>query len=116
MPIPNDKPAVCLLLGMINHLVPHIPNMESICTPPCHIIKTDVHFQWTTATQNALNQIKDILSTAPVLQYFGCAIVSVIQADATQHSLGACLMQHGKPVAYASRCLSTCKCNYAYNY
>jgi len=43
MPIPNDKAAVCHLLGMINYLAPHIPNMASICTPLRDLIKTDVH-------------------------------------------------------------------------
>ena len=47
------------------------------------------------------------------MHYFNPAVVSVIQADASQHGLGACLLQHGKPVAYASRSLSTSEHNYA---
>jgi len=45
IPIPKDKAAVRCLLGMINYLAPHIPNMASICTPLRDLIKTDVHFQ-----------------------------------------------------------------------
>ena len=33
MPTPDDKSAVRRLLGMINYLAPHIPNMASICKP-----------------------------------------------------------------------------------
>ena len=38
---------------------------------------------------------------------------STIQVDASQHGLGACLMQKVRPVAYASRSLSQAERNYA---
>ena len=60
-----------------------------------------------------IQQIKNILSFEPVLQFFNPAVSSVIQADASQHGLGTCLLQQGKPVAYASHSLSSCECNYA---
>ena len=37
MPVPEDKAAVRRLLGMINYLASHIPNMASITTP-LHVI------------------------------------------------------------------------------
>ena len=46
------------------------------------------------------------------MKFFNPAISSVIQADASQYGLGACLLQQGKPIAYASRSLSKCECNY----
>ena len=48
MPTPNDKAAVQRLLGMINYLAPHIPNMASIYKPLRDLLKVDVHFQWDT--------------------------------------------------------------------
>ena len=113
MPTPNDKAAVRWLLGMVNYLAPHIPNMASICKPLRDLFKVDVHFQWNTPAQTAIQQIKHILSSEPALQFFNPAVSSVIQADASQHGLGACPLQQGKPVAYASRNLSSCECNYA---
>lgn len=76
---PNDKPAVCRLLGMINYLAPHIPNMASICLPLCDLYTTDVHFQWNTLAQDALMQIKAILSTEPVLCFFDPTIARLMQ-------------------------------------
>jgi len=40
-------------------------------------------------------------STDPILQFFSPAVKSTIQADASQHGLGAYLTQKGKPVAHA---------------
>ena len=45
MPTPSSKPSVRRLLGMINFLAPHIPNMATIVSPLRELIKTDVHFQ-----------------------------------------------------------------------
>ena len=33
MPTPNDKASVRRLLGMINYLAPHIPDMATIVAP-----------------------------------------------------------------------------------
>ena len=113
IPTPSDKSSVRRLLGMINFLAPHIPDMATILAPLRELLKADVHFQWNSAAENALTSIKRILSTQPVLQFFDPALPSVIQADASQHGLGACLMQQGKPIAYASRSLSSSEVNYA---
>ena len=44
MPTPHDKAAVHHLLGMINFLAAHIPNMASITAPLHNLVKADVHF------------------------------------------------------------------------
>ena len=114
MPTPSDKASVCRLLGMINFCTPHVPDMATIVAPLRELIKTDTRFQWNSAAEDTpLTHIKDVLSTQPVLQFFDPAVPSVIQADASQYGLGACLLQKGKPVAYASHSLSSCEINYA---
>jgi hypothetical protein len=47
-----------------------------------------------------------------VLKFFDPSKNYVIQADASQHVLGACLLQEGNPIAYASRSLSATETNY----
>lgn len=71
MPTPSDKVCVRCLLGMMNFLAPHIPDMAKILVPLRELVKTDVHFQWNSAAEDALKSIKNILSTQPVLQFFG---------------------------------------------
>ena len=113
MPTPTDKAGVRRLLGMINFLAAHIPDMSTITAPVRDLLKSDVIFQWGPEQAKALGRIKKILSTAPVLTYFDPSVRSMIQADASQYGLGACLLQRGKPAAYASRSLSPAECNYA---
>lgn len=113
MPTPTDKAGVRRLLGMINFLAAHIPDMSTITAPVRDLLKSDVIFQWGPEQVRALEKIKEILSTAPVLSYFDSKAQSTIQADASQYRLGACLLQRGKPVAYASRSLLAAECNYA---
>ena len=42
----------------------------------------------------------------PVLKYYDVQEPVVVQCDASEHGLGAALLQNGQPVAFASRSLS----------
>ena len=110
---PQDKAGIRRLLGMINFLAAHIPNMSSITAPLRSLLKSDILFIWGPEQQAALAKVKEVLSSAPVLHYFDPTVVSTIQADASQSGLGACLLQKDKAIAYASRSLSPSECNYA---
>ena len=103
MPTPVDGSAVRRLLGMVNFLANHAPNVSSITAPLRDLVKADVHFQWGSDQDKALSQIKSLLSDPPTLQYFDPAAQSIIQADASQQGLGAVFLQKGKPIPYASR-------------
>ena len=113
MATPTDKAGIRRLLGMINFLAHHIPNMSIITAPLRSLLKSDVHFSWGPEQSAAMATVKQVLSTAPVLSYFDPGLRSTIQADASQHGLGACLLQRGKPIAYVSRSLLPAECNSA---
>ena len=53
------------------------------------------------------------LSVSPILRYYNLREKVTIQCDASQHGLGAVLLQGGQPVAYASRALTPTEENYA---
>lgn len=113
MPTQTDKASVRRLLGMINFLAAHIPNLSTIIAPLRSLLKPDIYFTWGPEQTSAMTEIKQILSTSPVLSYFDPSLRSTIQADASQHGLGACLLQRGKPLVYASRSLLPAEINYA---
>ena len=48
-----------------------------------------------------------------MLKFFDPQKKTVLQCDASRSGLGACLMQDGHPVAYASRALMPTETNYA---
>ena len=61
----------------------------------------------------AMMNLKQALTEAPILHFYDPKKQSTIQADASQDGLGACLMQDNHPIAYASRSLTDAERNYA---
>ena len=113
MPEPEDKLALQRLLGMVKYLTQYIPNESSITVPLRDLLKKDTAWQWQPEHIKALEQIKAMLAKAPVLRYYDVNKEVTIQADASQRGLGACLMQQGQPVHYASRALTETESRYA---
>jgi len=66
---------------------------------------------WNDSQQSAFNQIKQELSSTPVLALYDATHNTIVSADASSYGLGGVLMQkqadhQWKPVAYASRSLT----------
>ncbi|XP_033750517.1 uncharacterized protein K02A2.6-like [Pecten maximus] len=114
MPTPTDKKGVQRLLGMVNYVQKFAPNLSEFTAPLRQLTHEENGFVWDeTVHGKALNDIKSVLTDAPVLQYFDQNKPTILQCDASQHGLGACLLQDGHPVAYASRALTPTEQNYA---
>ena len=80
--------------------------MSTTKGPIRQLLKKDVEFQWFPEHQQAVDKIKQVLSSEPVLRYFDPNKKVKIQADASSTGIGAYLLQDRGPVAYASRALS----------
>ena len=65
------------------------------------------------STKKAVERLKRALVSKPVLAYYDVNKPVIIQCDASQASLEACLAQKGRPVAFASRSLSPAEMNCA---
>ena len=77
------------------------------------LLKDDVEFVWEENVHGeCFKRVKAVIASAPVLKYFEPSVEAVLPCDASQHGLGACLMQNGQPVAYATRSLTETECNY----
>ena len=79
------------------------------------LVKKDINFRWDEHVHGkALSEVKKALSEPPVLRYFDEKEQdTTLQCDASEKGLGACLMQKGQPVQYASRALTQTEQNYA---
>ena len=106
LPQPTSKEDVRRLMGTVASFKDFIPDMSTTMGPIRQLLKKDVEFQWLPEHQQAVDKIKQVLSSEPVLRFFDPNKKVTIQADASSTGLGACLLQDRGPVAYASRALS----------
>ena len=111
----TDKNSVERLLGTVNYLGKFIPNLATLTKPIRELLKKEVEFQWSFEQQKAFQNIKDTLAMdeGPVLKFFDVSKPVTISCDASPTGLGAVLLQHGYPVAYASRSLTETESRYA---
>ena len=73
---------------------------------------------WGEPQQKTFSQIKEALTTSPVLALFDPNLDTVVSADASSYGLGAVLLQKQqsgelKPVAYISRSMTPTEQRYA---
>ena len=113
MPTPTDKKGVQRLLGMVNYVQKFAPKLSSVTEPLRQLIRKDTEFVWDRKHDTCMEEIRTILSSVPVLKFFDVTKQTVLQCDASETGLGACLIQEGHPVAYASRALTAAKKKYA---
>ena len=110
---PQNKGEVRSLIGMITFLNRYIPNASSLLEPLRSLIKKDIHFKWTEDHDKILRKVKETVASCHTLSYFDREKATMVQADASMKGLGACLMQEGNPVAFASKSLSSAELNYS---
>ena len=77
------------------------------------ILKKEISFHWDLPQEESFSKLKNILSSTPVLTFYDVKKPVIISCDASQSGLGALLLQDGKPVAHASRALSSAETRYA---
>ena len=112
-PIPVPKQgikAIQSFLGLINYYACFIPNLASIAYPIRRLTRDNVPWEWGVEQQQAFEQLKLLLTTAPVLRLPHSNKEYILYTDASLYGLGAALHQifeDGEhPIGYASRTLS----------
>ena len=98
---------------MITYLAKFLPNLSDVTEPLRRLLDKDVLWHWDATHENALNQVKQLITREPVLRYFDNAKEVTLQCDASESGLGATIMQEGQPVAFSSRALTSTERNYA---
>ena len=97
MPPPADKQGLRRIMGMVNYLQKFAPGLFELTTPIRALLKDDVKFVWEENVHGeCFNRVKAVIASAPVLKYLEPSAEAVLQCDASQHGLGAYLMQNGQ--------------------
>ena len=72
MPPPTDKEGVQRVLGMISYVQKFATNLADLAKPLRELVKKDHEFVWDKEVHGrCLDQVKQILTQAPVLKFFG---------------------------------------------
>ena len=118
-PVPHDVTQVRQFLGLASYYRRFVPKFAKIAAPLHALLKKNHTFEWSSECLNAFNQLKEVLTSSPVLVFpkFGPGCEFVLETDASYVGLGAVLSQQqddGKvhPIAYASRSLDQHERNY----
>lgn len=113
MPKPTCKQETLSLLGFVNYLAKFLPRLSEIAQPIRELTKKDARFIWSRQHDEAFEQIRQLVTSHPVLKYYDMNAEVTLQCDASEKGLGATLLQNGQPVAFASRTLSQVEQRYA---
>lgn len=104
-------------LGMVNYLGRFVKDLARFTKPLNELLCKDIVWVWGSVHEKAFAELKQMISSTPVLTFYDVKLPTVICADASGYGLGAVLMQvhdhQMMPVAYCSRTLTKAEMGYA---
>ena len=105
-PVPANTIALRGLLGLTGYYRKFICGFGNIAAQLTQLLKK-YRFFLSKAAENAFHNLKQAMVQASVLMLPNFSKLFMVEADASGTSLGAILMQDGKPLAYYSKALSS---------
>ncbi|GJP69722.1 hypothetical protein CLOP_g722 [Closterium sp. NIES-67] len=113
---PKNVKELQQFLGFANYYNRFVPQYAKIAAPLTNLLKKNTPYKWEPKHQEAVEQLKQALTSAPVLILPDPERDYVIEADASDLAVGAVLMQDQgnglQPIAYLSKKLHGAELNY----
>jgi len=107
MPVPTDKQGVQRFLGLLNPYRKFLGKDLSRITTPLRLLTGTERFSWGPAQQKSFDEVKSLVTTAPVLRTVQRDLPFTLATDWSIEGCGAVLSQEFPdgihPVAFASR-------------
>ena len=114
---PTSLTDVRAFLGLASYYRRFIKNFADIAAPLHDLTKGGQEFSWTSAADQAFNDLKNRLCSAPILSLPDFFLPFTIHTDASDFGLGAVLSQrrgeNEKVIAYASGTVTPAERNYS---
>ena len=104
---PQMKQELQSFLSAVNYLQTFIPHLSSNTEPHWALFKKKNSFTWDENSNMCFQKIKTLLQKALLrpLRYYDWSKPVTLQCDASLKGLGACIIQDGQPIAFASKSL-----------
>ena len=117
-PTPTNVQELRSFLGLINYYGKFIPNAATILGPLNQLLRKDAKWKWSQECEHSFVEAKKVLSSSDVLVHYDPTLPIWMAGDASAYGIGAVIahiMPDGseRPVAFASRTLSSSEQNYA---
>ncbi|GAU51804.1 hypothetical protein TSUD_415920, partial [Trifolium subterraneum] len=109
---PESVSEIRSFLGLAGYYRRFIEGFSKMALPLTLLTRKDQAFVWDEKCEKSFQELKEKLTTAPVLILPDAKESFVVYCDASKLGLGGVLMQKGKVVAYASRQLKVHERNY----
>ena len=92
-------------LGLMEYYRKFVLNYGKIATPLTSLLKKNA-FTWTSVVDHALQALKYVMFSTPVLALSYFTNSFVLESDASGKGIGAILMQDGRPLAFTRKQIS----------
>jgi hypothetical protein len=103
-PVPKNITELRGFWGLAGYYRRFIKDYGRICKPLFDSLKKG-EFSWAGDQLSTFNRIKQALCSAPVLALPDFTKPFILETDASDRSIGAVLMQQGKPISFLSKSL-----------
>ena len=118
VPVPKNVGDVRRFLGMINQMSKFTPNIADKTKPLRELLSKRTQWTWGEPQRKSFEEVKELLTSSPVLALYDTNAATVVSADASSFGLGAVLLQkqvddEWKPIAYISRSMTPTEQRYA---
>ena len=115
---PTDVKQLQSFLGLVTFYHIFFKDKASICEPLNKLLSKSQKWKWGTAQEKAFEEIKKVLTEAPLLVHYEEKRPLILTCDASPYGVGCILSQPDEkgrdcPVEYHSRTLSSAERNYA---
>jgi hypothetical protein len=112
-PAPRNVTEVRSFMGLVGYYRRFIARFSRIAHAITSLQSKEKKFQWTERCESSFQQLKQLLTSAPILKIADPSKDYVVCTDACKEGLGGDLSQEGSVICYESRKLKEHENNYA---